>query len=80
MHTLVKSAIFIMALASAGMSSIALAKGNGGNGSSHSLQNSNGKNSLDREKGLDRAADRRNERSLKDKSRKNRSPAQTFVR
>jgi len=80
MNALAKTAIVVIALASLGSSSVAFAKGNSGTGSSHSLQNSNGKYALDRDKGLDRAADRRNEKSLKTKSRKNRSPAPTFTR
>lgn len=79
MHTLVKTAVLMIALASVGMSSIAFAKGNGG-GSSHSLQNSNGKNALDRDKGLERAGDRRNDKRLMDKQRKSRSHAQTLTK
>lgn len=75
MQTALKITAILIALSSASVSSVTYAKNSSGQISSHSLQNSNGKNSLDRDKGLARAADRRSDRSVKNKSGKSKSPA-----
>lgn len=72
MRTSLVTAILIAGIASATLSSLALAKG-AGKTSNMSLQNSNGKNALDKDKGLDRASDRRSTRSLKNKSGKSKT-------
>ncbi|MBO9537285.1 hypothetical protein [Herbaspirillum sp.] len=79
MRTILGITILVAGLASASLSPAALAKGNAGGGSSHSAMNGNGKNAVDRDKGLARAADRRNGRSIKNRSGKHKAHTQKSV-
>ena len=78
MRTSLVTAILIAGIASATIPPLASAKG-AGRTSNMSLQNSNGKNALDRDKGLARASDRRSTRSVRNKSSKNKTIIQNSI-